>query len=580
MVCTSGGAGANNGHFDSICGFAYQGMLQYLPQITKPYIVVTSANEIGLAVTDNEHIQTEAISQDAVSRQLESGVSAELHGLFQSLQESPGRYGPKFSAREVALLRQHIVCRNYARLTLELGYLCQGIVQHGSHTTKTAEARLLKFFYQDECLSGAKVRQFFQLQPSQTVIEITPSFAISPGRVQFLALFLEFCLFLDGRVLQRLGVSPANSDVTAIDQQSKQAARDLQKTIYDFLAEHLPAVQLQRQYRAIRQWLTDEGRLWQHEICDDSIVAFWQAMCAQSDEGLGFRRFRSVAGLMLDLQQCLLAGRDKQQHDYAASIGYDVEQGEWSPEQLQQTLDSLQLIDVEALSQPAKLLTASQLEQLEPLLQAGNLASQFPLTVCRSRWWGDAQAVLVQACRNADKSVLLDKLADLTPWPLEQWPASFTDIDANISQVKDCLGHIFVVYQDPLALGMLAQSSLEWQQWQQIYREGWLALCQEPSFASACQRVQQAFKGLNRQGFKQLPLADELVDYEYGWQQLQALAALITRHRAAFKLQLVGSNQTLAADNPHFASAIAAKNAADFAIAKQVFDLLYGSTHD
>lgn len=451
-------------------------------------------------------------SQQQFNQVLSGGISAELSGCFSAMAEN-ARYAPnRYNLSDVRQLAQLLVCRNYSKTTLELAVLVSIMARHVTAT----EQQLLRLLYPP---GGYHHSQFkFALQQKSASVWQLDSFTLHPNRLGLLQALLEFLLLLDGTLLRSactlLQQAPEQSEAARFAK-ARQLASHWQKMLYQYLEEHLPAAQLQRRYRAIADWLG------QQTITDDSIFSFWLAKLQQSDDSLGFRRYRTAAENMLHYALALQLGQAAQQEAYASPLGDDPEQGEYLPERLQQALQSIEPLELLLLAEPVKCITRQQQLWLDSIAEFSPLAPDYLLTLVRLRVLGDWQAQCIQASR------LQQHPPEMPQHHYQHWQQSLAELSDDLTQTAAALGYILLQLGDSAGLSALNAPQSQCEQWQHLADP-----TQEFSYQQALRQAKQAFSRINRQGFRQLPAPDELASYQQALGQLQLLQHLLSRLQA------------------------------------------------
>jgi soluble cytochrome b562 len=531
------------------------------------------------------------------------GVSESFGSLIDGLRETPGRNDKKFRVEDVNKLAQYLVCRNYGKACLELCYLCWAVINYPSD--KARHAALLEFFWLNENISPARFRRAFEQPhqiPHQGIVLTKDSldlqlnnnrFSISPTRVGVLAVLLEFIVTNAPQQLTLIEQSLAGAkDVSAI----KTLSSELQKHIYHYLSAHLIQAQQQRRFRYVTLWLDEKGCQLPY-LSDSRVLQFWQD--ASSDiASPGFKLYGSALNDMIGVEQAIQQAKSAQSLTHSTSIGFDIEAGEYSPDVIgqlvfEQASDSQ---DVSWLCQSPKFLTKAQWAFIEPIYQYQNEIKSLSLSFARLAVFGQWQSNLVQAKRKSDH-LLGQKLAHLPALTYSDYFAELRQHKKVIREVNAAITHIFFTHQDLRYLGIalsqlpkaaadeirsvLQQSLALAAQAQQgvldskaLFAQSKMALQQsstmQPPMQQFMEQLQQlmqaagqAFKGNNKDGFKLMPDADSLDDYQDGFDALVKCLRLISKLVAQLKQNWL----TISACEENYRS--------DVSIFKDRFDKIY-----
>ncbi|MFT4927283.1 MAG: hypothetical protein ACI8WB_003389 [Phenylobacterium sp.] len=580
--------------------------------MTADYNAITDSNSQSSSDTSSQDSSNSNAESSALARY---GVSDELIGMFDSLRETPGLAGYKFRPNDVNAVAQSVICRNYGKACLELSYCLFAVLQRP--TINSRHSPLLDFFWLAESITPKRFRLAFAFDGDSgsdnnkvkmgkdflqiTVDSKTSEFAISPTRVGYLAVLFELLVNISPDIVQDAETQLADTSL----KQLKTFSSELQKKLYAYLNDHLAPAQQQRRFRFLSQWLKSQDQQQstsiKESVNDEVVLAFWQEMALDQDDGLGFRRYRTVVENFISLLQALDIGSSQQAVTYAAAIGFDTDQGEIHPEMLDDLLsDRLSARDdtvsVEWLAGSPKFVTKAQLQLLEPVIAATTTLSQLPLSVVRMRLFGDWQAELLQAVRGGDKAVISAKLSKDEGDLYALYQQDIDALNITLVNVRLAIVHILTELKQTCALQPMAQllSNQDWTEIKQtllsireevlaqdkqasgqdlveqitkLFFDGIAQYClQHPGVNQLIQQARTAFKANNRQGFKQLPdLTDAhlLTDYEQGFDTLGLCQGQI---KVLFK-----------AINGLFSStsALAEKSAADLCIFLSTFEKMY-----
>lgn len=498
------------------------------------------------------------------------GVSAELTAAFEGLRESPGISGPKYRQQDIDSLAQMILCRNYGKATLELSYLLLAVSLKSPGGTQQA---WLNFFWLDEAITPKRFRAAFEVLPVplQSTLRLSESgltislfkkpFTLSPTRISVLASLLEFLVHIDPDILNQdvlfEGVSP-NEGVS--DQAVKTLASTFQRLLYGYLAEHMQPAQQQRRFRHLWSWLTKRcagktvDKHARMEISDEVILEFWQQMVNEDTDSLGFRRYRTVAENFFDLRIAIQCVDAQKNMNHSLGIGVEFD-SEVSPDQLQQVLEvhSCDVLDIAPLAKSPKFLTKQQVELCQPIVEAGEIASTFALTIMRMRCFGDWQASVVQALRDKDIRQLEELLRVDAETPqvstYEQYRETMNTLLMVFLQAQNSGLHVLLHHRVPEALGFLvprlpgsdqsvlrevlavdASNQQEGDVAEKLYSAWPELLLQLPNLRKFNEQLLKSFKSNNRQGFKTLPSATGVLPYIDGLQRLEMVSQFCEKH--------------------------------------------------
>ena len=519
-----------------------------------------------------------------------NGVSDELIGLLAALRETASMLTPhdKFAPADINDLSQAIICRNYGHSCLRLSYLLCGVVLVAN--SRGQSNPLLQVFWLDEMVTAKRFREYFagtelpNLVFDGSFLKFSfdgESFDISPIQVGYLSAFLEFFVNVIPNILTKAEEQLAKASAKAV----KGFATELQTELYQFLKSHLSEAQDMRRFRFISNWLTQQ----QCEVSDVSVLHFWQQVAISDDDGLGFKRFRTVADNFGSYVQAVAIGNSKKALSYCASIGYEADDGELNPEHLEHLInDNDDGLDVEWLGGNPKFLSKQQLVLIEPILTAGIARDKIPLTLLRASVFGDWQAQIIQATRNKakDKNAVADKLEQGCESDYHQYVIHLKKLKDDIKKVQSALLHIFASLEQgeffSQAAFVLEQALLDKLQQQlvdchkQIEGHGMYELAveqffkqlaafrlQNPEINEPLTEAQKMFNANNKVGFKHLPAVDDLPVYRLGGETLA--------HCSSILVNFLQKTQPIVADNQIGKDIFAA----DFDIFKAMFNKMY-----
>lgn len=519
------------------------------------------------------------------------GVSETLQGIFEALRETPGLSGNKFRMEDVNKVAQYLVCRNYGKACLELGYLCWAVINH--QRVGDNKNPLLSFFWVDESITPKRFRNAFsqesqvqnhQISLQRESLSITGSdfhFDISPTRVGVLSVLLEFIVNMRGTWLQEI----EDKFVEANDKQIKSFSSELQKELYQYLNEHMPEAQQQRRFRFVCQWLEQE-KLSEGFLTDDAILDFWRYASLEQDS-LSYTLYSSAMSDLVETHKALNEINLKQNAKSAYSMGLDQEAGEYSPERLTENLFeycSDDDADCSWMCDTPKFLTKMQWAELQPFYRYSSYSPNITRSILRLAIFGQWQANIVQAKRKSN-ALVVQKLNE-SPASYYDTKQSLADICAAIGNVIQAICYIFMKLEDARFIGTLntfmeeseVQKTKAWMQ-QQVqsgdletdlsgivtsFKELMLS---EPAINQAISNCEKSFKNNNKSGFKVLPEVEEIDVYEQGFESLSELQKVIAVYLSWF-------SET--EDQNNGAESIFTS---DVSIFKTTFEKIYGAAH-
>ncbi|OUS13111.1 hypothetical protein A9Q89_03700 [Gammaproteobacteria bacterium 53_120_T64] len=410
---------------------------------------------------------------------------------------------------------------------------------------------------------------------------------------------------------------------------SERLANDLAKCLYDFLQPHLEPVQAMSKARNLRQWLRQHNpdtQLLQQTLDDPAVLGFWQG---QLDDSQGdFRTFGSVADAFFRLDQALQIqaaeqamitalrwGGDHEANEVELGVEETATDSDWEgavdrfddalapPEPLQW----LERLDESPACQ-IKFLNKQEREQLLPLCQVGNSLQRLPLTLLRKACFGQQQNRLTEALRRKETSARIAMLIDGDE--LDSYRdrlQAHTELQNRLQRTLLACGHALFQVDVPAALAALDAALGE--AFREELREAFgdagcplgdaetnshsliAALCQSLSrqstnrpsnkdqtnddspLADTLSNAEQAWKHLNRAGFKVIPTADS--DAAEGFERgSEVLAQLLSSCSQAQRCLTLALQQSGGDDEG------AAIFSADRSLFSTMFQRLYGSHHD
>jgi hypothetical protein len=478
------------------------------------------------------------------------GVSDTLRSIFDGLSQAQGLSGQKYSDIDINKVRQYVTCRNYSKASLELVYLCWAIVN--AYPSRRGASSLEAFFWLDEAYTPKRFRQAFKQrwQDSSGTVALTQvylnlevgnkAFSISPSRVGVLAVLMEFIITVDPSLIHTIQSSLYKANAKAIDQLAKQ----IQKSVYQFLKSHLPEAQIQTRYRYFEAWLNQSTKS-PASLDDEDIMAFWQD-ASEDKHAQSYVLYSTALFDVLDALSAINIVESQQGVAFAKSFGAEVEFGEIDPELVQALLfsETTDQLDVKGLCQAPKCLTQEEAQWLEPMNDYKLYSQKFLLSFMRLQVFAPWQSVLVQAKRKSQAKVT-EKLAEVPVQGYAMYQLEVSGLSKALTYAQNCLLHVLLERDPELAcaellqklpqeqLRLIAEFLLQQKQQSQASGSSLLkqASLQFSAFRQLIQTAEQAFKKNNKAGFKTLPEQDELEPYIKALQHITQLQALLDKHQ-------------------------------------------------
>ena len=328
---------------------------------------------------------------------LDAGQSSELAAAFSLVDDTDIDGEPRFSPKVCHELKKVIVCRTYTTPVLELCHL----VRIADACSNGAGYEM--FFWGGGAARASAFRAQATMAGDLPLCEVDENgvnafypdgrLSVSFGRMPFLSAFMEFLITALGYETVDGALRPiTEADVTA--EIVSAQANGLSKSIYNYLKEHLPAVQAQRKFRRLISFMEDEkGADFQlGDVDDECIMAFWERVSGEvGDGGADFKTFAAAFKAFVRLGQVLEHALDLHGLERAQPIGSDRDAGEIDPERLSELLDDVseELNPLLALCDgPAaaiKFLNKREFEALETLFESGRTGLGMPLSLMRAK---------------------------------------------------------------------------------------------------------------------------------------------------------------------------------------------------
>lgn len=505
------------------------------------------------------------------------GVSDTLCSIFDGLTQAEGRYGQKYRDADINKVKQYVSCRNYSKATLELVYLCWGIVN--AYPVRRGIGSIEAFFWLDEAYSSQRCRaafsQLWQGEAGQVCIgkehlELkvgSKVFNISPARVSVLAVLMEFIVTVDPRLLSML----SSSLLSCNDKTIETLAKKIQQNIYQFLKAHLPEAQIQTRYRYFELWLKAQS-LSPSNVNDETILQFWQE-AGDDPQAQSYVLYATALFDVLDALRAMKTVESQQAVAFAVRFGFDLDAGELNPEQLiasqfdevsgdQQYSelhslvfsDESNVIPLATLSQSPKCLSQDEVQSLQPLLDYCHDIQRFLRSFMRLQVFARWQSILVQAKRKSAQQ-LAAKLSEVPVQGYAMYQLDVTGLHQTLDYAETCLLHVLVELVPELGCREVlqklpAEEFAKVALWlrQQANPQSPTVLSQLslqfPTFRLLLNDLHSAFKKNNKAGFKTLPQRQDIERYINALQLVRHLLTLTTAHEREIT-QLIDAGPSL-----------------------------------
>ncbi len=463
-------------------------------------------------------------ASEAASRVLEAGQSAELVAAFRCVAEATAPEGePKYAPRICQTLARAIVCRNYAKLVLQLCHLvnaADGCAPAGAsyETLFFSVARATTSAFRGHVAEALAQRPWrrpgFEVSDEGIAIQYREAlFNVPFSRMPVLAALLEFLLTIDDypaidAILGDMLGEP--SSIAAVE----EAARRLEARLYRTLGEHLPSAQNNRKFHRILTFLKERAEGRAIEIDDEGIVVFWRRNSAvRDDDTVDFRMFRTVVGAFIAFLRALEAAQTRRGMDVAAPLGGDREAGEFDPGEFSDAADEaaewqspLLLLD-EPPANGIKFLNKREREGLALVIDCGPLARRLPMSVLRAEVFGQIQGRITQALRRKSAAREIRSLIEAAEGDYGTCEAGFAKLRDHVQRTLRAAAHVLLSGPAPqggnvVALGAADPTAL------------FERLCEESShidaerLAVALDEAKRSFRALARKGFDEQGTSD------------------------------------------------------------------------
>lgn len=356
-------------------------------------------------------------SLDALN--LEGAKSEELRAAIACIMDATAMDGgPRYSQRVISALTRIIVCRAYAKPTLEISHLIAGIsdktgrFEHILWGVDRASPVSFRIFLQEMDLpnSGARLT-------NQGIVNLVDDheFQISFGRMPLLAALVEFLITAFGYERVDELTAPIRSQ-SFNEQDISDVANALQRELYAYLKDHLPPAHRQKRDRHFLSYVDDQSgnRSGADAITDNIVLAYWQDSAAEP--GLDNKTYRSVHEMAVRMIVALDAASERIQSLRAVSIGTDREAGEYDPEDVEAVMAAFDPNDtplsrvLEQDGDEVKFITATEADVLSVLPLRSDVERRVPISIIRNAVQGAVQLKISSALRQ-DSALNFDQRA-------------------------------------------------------------------------------------------------------------------------------------------------------------------------
>lgn len=352
-----------------------------------------------------------SLSLDALN--LEGAKSEELRAAIACVMDATAvDGGPRYSRRVISALTRMIVCRSYAKPTLELSHLIAAISDH--------EKRFEHVLWGVDRASPTSFRGHFKNAnlietkakiSAQGIIHTSgdEEFQISFGRMPVLTAFVEFLITIFG--YQRIDeITAAIRSRSPSMREVSDVANALQRELYAYLKENLPPAHRQKRERHFLQFVDEQAgnRTGAEAISDDAVLAYWRAFA--DDKSHDNKTYRSVYDMSVRMVMALDTASERIQGNNAASIGTDREAGEFDPEDVEAVMAAYDPDDtplsriVDHSADAVKFVTATEVELLSTLPMRSSVERRVPISIVRNAIQG-AHQLKISAALRRDSSV-------------------------------------------------------------------------------------------------------------------------------------------------------------------------------
>lgn len=362
-------------------------------------------------------------SLDALN--LEGAKSEELRGVIACIMDATAMDGgPRYSRRVIAALTRIIVCRSYAKPTLEVSHLIaamsdqKGRFEHILWGVDRANPASFRAFMLEADFPNTKARL-----TNQGIMHLTgdAEFQISFGRMPLLAAFVEFLITAFGyQRLDELTAPIRTHSLTA--REISDVANSLQRELYAYLKDHLPPAHRQKRERHFLSYIDMHAgnRGGADAITDEIVLTYW--LDNALEPGLDNKTYRSVHDMAVRMVIALDAATERIKGLHAATIGTDREAGEFDPEDVEAVMAACDPDDtplarlLEQTGDDVKFITATEAEVLSLLPMRPDVERRVPISIIRNAVQGVVQLKLSAALRHEAKPELGQNMGNVSAY--------------------------------------------------------------------------------------------------------------------------------------------------------------------
>lgn len=381
-------------------------------------------------------------SLDALN--LEGAKSEELRSVIACVMDATASDGgPRYTRRVISALTRILVCRSYAKPTLELSHFLAAIsdtsgrFEHILWGVDRATPSAFRSFIEDIDWDPARAKL-----SRQGLIHVTQGaeFQVSCSRMPILTALLEFLISALGYSIVDELTIPIRCE-RSDDKVIGEVANSLQRALYKYLKEHLPPAHRQKRERHFLGFVDDRAgnRGGADAITDEIVIDYWQAYAAEP--GLDNKTYRSVYDMAERMIIALDAAIERVRGDHALSIGSDREVGEVDPEDIENMIalcdsEETPLVRIlEGDGGAVKFITATEADVLGALPMKNSVERRIPLSIVRSAVQGAVQLKL---------SSMLRRHASVAGGDSRTEPQSYTEYLQGLQSIASVIDRILL----------------------------------------------------------------------------------------------------------------------------------------